>query len=446
MKLVIYKEKLISMLKKLSIYLIGLLPLALIAGPLIAEIFLFLLFIFFLYFLFKEKKFFLFDNRLFKVFLIFWFYLVTVSFFAPEKLVSLKSSFFYLRFGIYTISILYFLNSVKEHLNIIYLLYKFTLIFVIFDSFIQIFYGSDIFGLKPKSIDLMRISGPFGDKFVLGSFLQKILPVFIYFILKNYEKIKKLKWDDLVIIALSFVIIYRSGDRAALGLILLFSLIFFIIYKPLRKKILLVSLIFLVMSAIITFHNPKIFKRVFVDTIGQFKGQYYDKFLDKDISETKLNFMIFSFHHQSHFTTAFRMFLDKPIHGHGLKMFRYKCEKFAFRPEKKVNNSFGDSKEYYGCSTHPHNTYFQLLSEAGIIGFLTIFVIFLYIFYKVVCLIIKNKNPLNPKNALLIALFINLWPIIPTGNFFNNWLSMLYFIPISYYLFENKYNSLEKIV
>ena len=38
-----------------------------------------------------------------------------------------------------------------------------------------------------------------------------------------------------------------------------------------------------------------------------------------------------------------------------------------------------------------------------------------------------------------------MWPIIPTGNFFNNWLSMLYFIPISYYLFEKKYNSLKKL-
>ena len=59
---------------------------------------------------------------------------------------------------------------------------------------------------------------------------------------------------------------------------------------------------------------------------------------------------------------------------------------------------------------------------------------------------IRKKNTLNPKNALLIAVFINLWPLIPTGNFFNNWLSMLYFIPISYYLFEKKYNYLEKIV
>ena len=295
-------------------------------------------------------------------------------------MISLKSSFFYVRFGIYTISILYFLNSVKEHLNIIYLLYKYTLIFVILDSTLQIFYGSDIFGFKPNSIDLMRISGPFGDKFVLGSFLQKILPIFIYFILKNNEKLNKIKWVDLVIIALSFVIIYRSGDRAALGLILFFSLIFFIIYKPFRKKILLVSLIFLIVSTVFTFQNPKIFKRVFVDTIGQFKGKYYDKFLEEDLSETNLDFMIFSFHHQTHYTTAFRMFLDKPIQGHGLKMFRYKCKEFAFRPQKKVTSSFGNSQEYYGCSTHPHNTYMQLLSESGIIGFI-LYSHFLYIYF-----------------------------------------------------------------
>ncbi len=434
------------MLKKISIYLIGLLPLALIAGPLIGETFLFLLFIFFLYFLFKEKRYYLFDNRLFKIFLIFWIYLVTISVFAPEKLVSLKSSFFYIRFGIYTIAILYFLNSVKEHLSIIYLLYKYTLIFVILDSTVQIFYGSDIFGFKPNSIDLMRISGPFGDKFVLGSFLQKILPIFIYFILKNNEKLNKIKWVDLGIIALSIVIIYRSGDRAALGLILFFSFIFFLIYKPFRKKILLVSLIFLFVSTILTLQNPKIFKRVFVDTVGQFKGKYYDEFLEKDLSETKLDFMIFSFHHQTHYTTAFRMFLDKPIQGHGLKMFRYKCEEFAFRPKKKVISSFGNTEEYYGCSTHPHNTYMQLLSETGIIGFFFIFTLFIYIFYKIIFLMIGKKNTLNPKNALLIAVFINLWPLIPTGNFFNNWLSMLYFIPISYYLFEKKYNYLEKIV
>ena len=96
------------MLKKISIYLIGLLPLALVAGPFIAEILLFSLFIFFIYFFFKEKQFHLLESNLLKIFLLFWIYLVFVSIFSIEPYVSLKSSFFYFRFGLYTIAVIYF--------------------------------------------------------------------------------------------------------------------------------------------------------------------------------------------------------------------------------------------------------------------------------------------------------------------------------------------------
>ena len=433
------------MLKKISVYLIGLLPIALVAGPFIAEILLFSLFIFFIYFFFKEKQFHLLESNLLKIFLLFWIYLVFVSIFSIEPYVSLKSSFFYFRFGLYTIAVIYFLKSVNKSLETIYLIYKYTFVFVILDSIFQTFYGADIFGLKPNSIVLMRISGPFGDKFVLGSFLQKVLPVFIYLILKNFGTQKKFKLSDIIIIIFTFVIIYRSGDRSALGLIMFFSLVFFAINKSLRKKMIAISLFFVLISSIFTIQNPNIFKRNFTDTIDQLKGRYYEEFLQKDVSETKLDFMIFSFHHQSHYSTAFRMFLDKPIFGHGVKMFRYQCKNFAFKPEKIIKNSFGQVRKSYGCSTHPHNTYLQLLSETGIIGFLLVFSLFIFLGYRIISLI-KNNNKFYPESALLIGIFINLWPIIPTGNFFNNWINMIYFIPITYYLYEINNNSKIKIV
>ena len=76
-------------------------------------------------------------------------------------------------------------------------------------------------------------------------------------------------------------------------------------------------------------------------------------------------------------------------------------------------------------------------SKTGIIGFLFIFAVLilvtkkLYKFYK--------SNKLIPESSLLIGIFINLWPLIPTGNFFNNWLSMLYFVPVAYYFYETKF-------
>ncbi len=434
------------MLKKTSAYLIGLLPMALVAGPFVAELFLFIIFNIFLFYVIKEKSFKIFDNQILKFFLVFCLYIVTLSFFSTEFFISFKSSFFYFRFGVYTLAIIYFLSLDDNFLNIIYNLLKITILFVTIDSIIQVFFGVDIFGLKTNNHDLMRVSGPFGDKFILGSFLQKILPVYIYLILKNFEKNKKLKITDIFILILSFVIIYRSGDRAAFGLVILFSFIFFMINRPLRKKMLIIALFSFILSALFTLQNPKIYKRYFVDTIGQFKGKYFEDFLQEDVNETNFNFMIFSFEHQTHYSTAFRMFLDKPIFGYGVKMFRFNCKEFEYKPGREILTSFGKYKETYGCSTHPHNTYFQLLSETGIVGFLTIFLLFLYLFYKILIYIRLKEQKIYPESALLAGIFINLWPVMPTGNFFNNWISIIYYLPVAYYIYEINSNSNLKIV
>ena len=41
----------------------------------------------------------------------------------------------------------------------------------------------------------------------------------------------------------------------------------------------------------------------------------------------------------------------------------------------------------------------------------------------------------------LLALFIALMPILPSGNFFNNWISIVGFFPVGFYLLSiSKYN------
>jgi O-antigen ligase len=125
------------------------------------------------------------------------------------------------------------------------------------------------------------------------------------------------------------------------------------------------------------------------------------------------------------------MFLDNPLFGQGINSFSKLCSEEKFKKDDGI------------CTNHPHNSYLQLLSEAGLLGFLFIFSIlfmiskffFIRIFFKE-----KNKSHLTKyqliKYVSLIAIFINLWPLSPNGSFFNNWLSSMYYYPIGFYLFS----------
>ena len=99
-----------------------------------------------------------------------------------------------------------------------------------------------------------------------------------------------------------------------------------------------------------------------------------------------------------------------------------------------------------GCSTHPHNTYIQILVSNGILGFSFLILAFIYtikeIFVSRRKILSSSKFDKNEVSKLIAisAIFINIWPLVPNGNFFNNWLSMFYFYPVGFYLyFKHKY-------
>jgi hypothetical protein len=72
-----------------------------------------------------------------------------------------------------------------------------------------------------------------------------------------------------------------------------------------------------------------------------------------------------------------------------------------------------------GVNNHPHNTYLQLLSETGFLGFLFIIVFWLFCIFKLFA------NIEFYHKCLLLGLIINLFPFMFTGNFFNGWLSII---------------------
>ena len=148
--------------------------------------------------------------------------------------------------------------------------------------------------------------------------------------------------------------------------------------------------------------------------------------------EIKERINIFSQTHEDHYRSAIKIFKDNIIFGAGPKSFRLKCSD----PKYLVSDN--------SCVSHPHNTYVQLLSEIGIIGFLFVFFIFIILCINLIKIIYKKyflNNYISPlKISLLICFLITLWPLIPSGNFFTNWLNVVYYLPVGFFLWALKKN------
>ena len=234
------------------------------------------------------------------------------------------------------------------------------------------------------------------------------------FIFIFFQKKKKFFNENLLIIFLfiSEIVIFLSGERTAFILynfFIVLMLIFISNFNTLKIK----TIIIFVLSLIILFSvDSPAKKRLLDQTIRHIKPENY-----------KTKFVIINRQYHEHFISAYRIFKDNKLIGIGPKNFRVVCH------EKKYNIS------KLTCSTHPHNTYLQLLSETGILGFILIFFIFLllvYFLFKNLILRIK-KNSLILNNfeiCLMLHFVISLFPLTTSGNFFNNWLSIIYFYPL----------------
>ncbi len=147
----------------------------------------------------------------------------------------------------------------------------------------------------------------------------------------------------------------------------------------------------------------------------------------EQVSQTELPFLPYSPHHEEHYISALKMFVDKPLFGVGTNTFRFKCE----NPEYIYKRS---------CSTHPHNFYIQILAELGFVGFIFISTFFLYLTFigikQFFFLIKSNKTKQIPFEFLLypMILFIYWWPLIPNMSFYNNWNNVLIMLPLGFFM------------
>ena len=95
-----------------------------------------------------------------------------------------------------------------------------------------------------------------------------------------------------------------------------------------------------------------------------------------------------------------------------------------------------------GCATHPHNILMQFLSELGLFGFSFLLIFHILLLTELVKIFQFKKNNDEKKILLfsIVGVIINIFPLIPSGNFFNNWLSIILILNlVNYIYFRKKY-------
>ncbi len=366
-----------------------------------------------LIFYFKEIRNIIIENKNFSLsFAIYYLLLLISSTLSDFQFYSFSTSLLYFVYLVYICALIR-LFSLDKFQIIFYFSGLIIFLIISLDGFYEIFKHKNIIG---NSAIPGRLSGLFGDRWVIGGYLVRLLPILIAIFLFNLNKINlsfKL-FSYFVFIISSFIIVF-SGERTAYLLFLFyFFLIILFIFKYIDLKFFFLILISLIILFVIPFlnsdHNARLLDKVlfYLTTLNYGENQYLTLY-----------------------STAFKVFLNNPFFGSGPNTFRHVCSDEMYYIA------------YFSCSTHPHNIFLQLLSETGILGTIMIYSFFTFVLIKMFKLlkVLKFDHRVFAQYSLLSAIIMNLLPIVPSGNFFLSWNGFIFMLPLSLYFIYRKYNS-----
>ena len=422
--------------EKIFSYLFLLVPLFLITGPAIPDIVITLGVIFgIFYFVYLKIYDDLLKISLFRVTILFWLSLIFISFFSYNKFNSFQDSLIFIRFLLIPI-FCYFLFFNNEKIFQRSLLLIFILvIFVSVDTLYQFLnytskdgFGEDILGFK--SVWYGRLTGPFGDELIPGSYISKLGLLGFAFIL-SLKKINKNVILHSIYLSSILLVSYISGERMAFATFLLSLLMLFILLDGYRKSIFLSIAIGLLLIFLVIYLHPFYNDFKIIESTQYHQGQKIEKFFEcednsKKICSKIINIQPSFFEVIKNFSTSaygeiyllsYKMFLDNPITGIGINNFKFLCN---------YNELYKNMMLNYDCASHPHNIYLQWLAEGGLIVFL-FFIIYLFFLIK---FIIKNSGEKRYKIISFVIILTMFWPIMSTGSLVKNWYGVTTFLII----------------
>jgi hypothetical protein len=199
-----------------------------------------------------------------------------------------------------------------------------------------------------------------------------------------------------------------------------------------KSLILFILLLILINNKLLLFKKKTIFITTFIliffsilisKNILNRQSAIFEQY--KNINKIEKIEKIKNIQYAQHYLLAWSIFSENKWLGIGTKNFRYIC-----------NNEKYQEKYPRGCTTHPHQIYFELLCEQGIIGFFIFLLFFLVVFISSYRTYKENKNLYHLNSFLFYIVF--LIPLLPSGSFFSTFNASIFWLNFSLMSFYSK--------
>jgi O-antigen ligase len=353
------------------------------------------------------------------VLLFFFIYLLFSSILKDSQV--LIDSILLFRFLIFYFIIKYLVvNFSIKDFKIFLTIVLFCSIFVIIDLLYEKYFGFDFFGFGKPTGNELRLTGPFRNEPIPGSYLLNIgfysfVSVYIFSSEAKTSLVRVL--IPILIIIIFGLSIFLTGERISFIMFLFLISLIFIFFIKIRKAVIFSLIFILIGSFIISIKNNYYKERYlnFLNNVGIYKNleKYHnDSFFDSQWG--------------AHLLTAYKIYSDNNLTGIGIRQFRVICSNQNYEKIKSKSVNIR-------CSSHPHNLYFEILSETGLIGFF-IFVMFLFLIsiHFIKTFKSSDKDYIYILSVYTFCVFFMLfWPIRSTGSFFSNFNGSVYWLTIS---------------
>ena len=308
--------------------------------------------------------------------------------------------FFFVIFFILSFSFL--IKNYFKNLENIFRIWSLIFLIVIIDLLVEFSFGKNLLG--QNAIMPGRLASFTGEESVIGGFFLGFCLIFLSYI---YEKKKDIKLNLLVAISL-IIVSFLIGERA--NFIKTFIAIIIYIFLVYRVSLKIKTFSFILIICLI---YPS-----FLTLNSDYKQRYLSD-IRLIFGENGLKNYLDNSTYGSHRNVAKEIFLDNPVFGVGIKNFRI----------ESANKKYDNLEHKYNhkrVSNHPHELYYEFLSETGIFGLIS------FLIFIISSISLSLKNYLKQRNIYqlsgLIFIFVSILPIIPAGAFLSTMASSIFWI------------------